>query len=108
MMRRISCALVLMAGMGLAGCGGDDDDDSGGGAAQSCLDVCTAQQTGSCLADTLESCQSDCAQVGSAPAACRTAAGNWDTCQLAQPDICSMDVLTACSAEMTAMINDCQ
>jgi hypothetical protein len=100
---------MMAAGLVLAGCGGDDDDDDSANSAaiQSCKSACAGYEAGGCQVGTLAECETDCDDIGAAPADCQSATGAYYDCELAQPDICDIAVMTACNTELATMSSSC-
>ena len=99
---------LLALAAAITACGGDDDDDDQGSSAaklESCKQVCDKTATAPCpISLPADTCKQFCDIFAQAPAACQDAVKVVSDCQLAQPDVCSLD---ACTAEETAYQEAC-
>ncbi len=102
--------LVLVAAFGLVACGSDDDDDSsstgnGSAAVTSCNSYCDKDAAAMCgLYTTAAECKdTECSDLGGAPAACADKIKAYYDCQGAQSDVCAI----GCDAEFNAMVDAC-
>ena len=103
---KLGITSLLLAVVGIVGCGGDDDD-AGASSAKlaSCKQVCEKSSAASCaISLPVDTCKQICDAHAQTPAACQDALKALSDCQLAQADVCSD---TGCDSQDTAYNQAC-